>query len=143
VRNIRQLNLFSNSHFVFVCPGLSPCSLRSQLNPNFLMPRCIVLRADNQETIFLDTWDIMSQVSRNIVSSLLYPTPRQRRRPQTFGLRDRWRSGTRTWMHCRSFIFPSNFMAKCSIQSCTTVFTSHTSSLCEAVCTLRHPYRDP
>ncbi|KAI0262657.1 hypothetical protein BGY98DRAFT_710976 [Russula aff. rugulosa BPL654] len=26
--------------------------------------------------------------------------------------------------------------------SCTTVFTSHNLSLCVAVCTSRHPYRD-
>ena len=40
-------------------------------------------------------------------------------------------------------VFPlsSNFMSKTSIQSCTTVFTSHNLS-CEAVCTFQHPYRD-
>src|SRR6266849_9224116 len=61
----------------------------------------------------------MSQVSRNIVLSrggfsLLYPTlpVAQRRRPRTFMLRDRWRCGTRTWMHCRSSLFPSNLWLK-------------------------------
>jgi hypothetical protein len=90
----------------------------------------------------------MFQVSRNIISvkgssSSLYLTLSQRRRPQTFGLRDRWRSGIRTWMYCTSSLFPSNVMAKTSFQSCTTVITTHTLSLCEAVCTSRHPYRDP
>ena len=41
------------------------------------------------------------------------------------------------------FLLPSNFMPKTSIQSCTTVFTPHTSSFCEAVCTFRHHFRDP
>jgi|SRR6267154_2214841 len=39
--------------------------------------------------------------------------------------------------------FPSNFTVKRFIQSCATVFTSHTLSLCEAVYTSRHPYRHP
>jgi hypothetical protein len=38
---------------------------------------------------------------------------------------------------------PSNVMPKSFVQSCTTVFASHNLSLCEAVCTSRHPYRDP
>src|SRR6267154_2938248 len=61
----------------------------------------------------------MYQVSRNIVSSrgrssLLYPALRQRRRLQTFGLRDRWRNGTRTSesMHCRTSLLPSNLWLK-------------------------------
>ena len=44
--------------------------------------------------------------------SSLYPTLRQRRRPQTFILKDRWRSGTRFWMHCGSSLFLSNFTLK-------------------------------
>ena len=48
----------------------------------------------------------MSQVSRNIFSSrgrflLLYLTLWPRPRPQTFGLRDRRRSGTKAWMRCK------------------------------------------
>ena len=92
----------------------------------------------------------MSQVLRNIVLSrggfsLLCPSlpVTQRRRPGTFMLRGRWRSGTRTWIHCTSLLFPSNFMAKILIQSCTTVFTSHTLSLCEAIYSSRHPYWHP
>ena len=60
----------------------------------------------------------MSQILRNTISSgggysSLYPTLGQQRRPQTFHLRDIWPSGTRTWMHCTSSLFPSgDFMAK-------------------------------
>ena len=40
-------------------------------------------------------------------------------------------------------LFPSNYMPQSFIQPCKTVFTPHTSSLCEAgVCKCRHPYRD-
>ena len=90
----------------------------------------------------------MSRLSRNILSSRgtsssLYPTLRQQRRPKTFGLRERWRNGTRTWTHCRSFRFPYGFIAKSSIQSCTTVVTYHTLPLCEAVYKSRHPYWHP
>jgi hypothetical protein len=58
-------------------------------------------------------------------NSSLYPTLRQRRTPQTSGLRDRWQCGTRTWRDCKLSLFPSDFMPKSSIQPCTTVFTSH------------------
>ena len=56
----------------------------------------------------------MSQISRNILSSTgrsssLYPTLRQRRTAQTFELRVRRRSGTRTSVNCGSFIFPLRF----------------------------------
>ena len=34
-------------------------------------------------------------------SSLYPPTLRQRRGPQMFRLRDKWRSGTRSWIHCK------------------------------------------
>ena len=59
---------------------------------------------------------LISQVSRNIfargISASLYPILRQRRRPKTFLLRDRWRIGTRTWVLCRSSLIPSNSKAK-------------------------------
>jgi hypothetical protein len=42
-----------------------------------------------------------------------------------------------------SSLFPSNSPAKISIQSRTTVFASHTSTLREAICTSRHLYRHP
>ena len=90
---------------------------------------------------------LMSQVSRNIssrgTSASPYPTPRQRRRPQTFLLRDRWRIGTRIWILCKSSLFPSNSRAKSPIQFRTTVFASHPSSLCETVYTSRHAFRHP
>jgi hypothetical protein len=35
-------------------------------------------------------------------------------------------------MHCKSSLFPSNFMPKSSIQPCTTAFTLYTSSLCKS-----------
>jgi hypothetical protein len=89
---------------------------------------------------------LMFQVSRNIVSSRgkslsLYPTPRKRRRPQTFGLKDGRQSGTRSSI-CWSSVLPSKCFAKSCIQSCPTVFASHALSVCEAIWTSRHPYRD-
>ena len=89
----------------------------------------------------------MSQLSRNIfsrgTSASLYPIQRQRRRPTTFLSRERSRIGTRTWILCKSSLFPSGSRAKIFIQSRTTVFFSHASSLCEAVYTSRHPFRHP
>ena len=75
----------------------------------------------------------MSQVSKSIVLSrggvsLLYPPlpVTRRRRPRTFKLRDRWRSGTRAWMHCKSSRYPSDLLLKASFNhvqpsSCLTI----------------------
>jgi hypothetical protein len=103
------------------------------INPNSLMSRWFLTFSQ-----FFGL--LMFQVSRNTVFSReKSPSPylilRQRQRPRMFALKDAWQSGTRSSMYCRPSLFPSNFIAKTSFQSRTTILVSHTLSVCKAVCT--------